>query len=190
MALADVLLRAQTTFQDVSFYLNKVVIVLVIILCGFILGKIMESLLRSLFMKMNVDERLTKIFHAKRNYARAIRRTVVRIIYICTVIIALNKLAVVREVFVVLLVLVLFVVITSWVLAGIDVIPNLLARGSLHRRKITVGDEIVLTHPTGTLQGTIVDMTLTDVRLKRRNGDLLFIPNAVFLKESVVRKHH
>lgn len=189
MALADILLKAETMFQDVSFYLNKIVIVLVIIFAGLILGKIVESVLRRLFVRLEVDERLTELFKARRNYARAIRRTIVRVIYIATVAYALYELSVLREVFVVLAVIFIFIIGVSWALAGIDVIPNITARIDMRRRRIGVGDEITVHHKTGTIQGTIVDITLTDVRVRRRNGDLFFIPNAVFLRESLVRKH-
>lgn len=187
MALSDILLNAETTFQDVSFYLNKVVVVLVIILFGFIIGKIAESILRRLFVQLDVDERLTRMFKARRNYARAIRRTIVRIIYVLTILVALDRLAVLEEAYAVLLFLVAVTALISIVLAGTDVVPNIIARSSLAKRKIKVGQEISLAHPTGFIQGVIVDMTLTDVRMKRRNGDLFFIPNAVFL-EAIVRK--
>lgn len=187
MALADILLRAETTFQNISVYLNKIVIVLVIVFAGFILGKIVESILRRLFAHIDLDERMTKMFNAKRNYARAIRRSIVRLIYIFTMLYALSKLAVLEEVFTVLMILVLFTILASGVLAGIDVVPNLLARAQL-QRKVSVGDEITLNHSSGAMHGTIVDITLTDVRLKRRNGDLFFIPNAVFL-QSVLKRH-
>jgi small-conductance mechanosensitive channel len=188
MALSDILLRAETTFQNVSFYLNKVVIVLVIIFAGFIIGKIIESILRRIFVKVGLDDKLTNIFKARRNYSRAIRRSVVRLIYLCTVLYALSKLAVLEEVFAIVVILVIFAILASWILAGIDVIPNLLARMQLHGRGIAVGNEVSVMHNTGMIQGLVVDMTLTDVRVKRKNGDLFFIPNAVFL-ESVVKRH-
>ena len=189
MALGTLLSEAEQVFQNVSFYLNKVVIALVIILVGFIIGKIIESMLRRLFIRIDLDERMTRMFKARRNYARAIRRSIVRLIYFVTVLIALNTLSALEEVITVVLILVVFIVLASWVLAGIDIIPNLLARGSLSRKRVTVGDEITLAHSTGLIQGTIVDMTLTDVRIKRKNGDLFFIPNAAFL-DSVVKKKH
>jgi small-conductance mechanosensitive channel len=190
MAIADLLLDAESLFQDMSFYLNKVTIALVIILFGLVIGKILEGMLRRLFSRIELDERLTKVFGARRNYARAIRRSIVRIIYVVTVIIALGTLSVLSEVFTLLLLLIVFVVLVSWVLAGIEVVPNFLARGALTRKGIRVGDEIVVMHSTGVIQGRVLDLTLTDVRLKRKNGDIFFIPNALFLRQAIVRKTH
>jgi small-conductance mechanosensitive channel len=188
MSIIDLLLQAEGLFAAVSLYLNKIVIALVIVLFGFIIGKITESVLRKLLAKMDIDDKLTRLFKARRNYARAIRRTVVRMIYIATVIIALDKLSLVRPVFVMLMFLAIVVIIISFVLAGIDIIPNIMARAQLRSKRIVVGDEIVVTDRSGVIQGTIVDITLTDVHIKRRNGDLFLMPNSVFLRESMVKK--
>jgi small-conductance mechanosensitive channel len=188
MALGDLLLDAEIVFQDISFYLNKIIIALVIILVGFIIGKIAEGMLRRLFAKIELDERLTRMLKARRNYARAIRRTIVRVIYIITVLIALNTLSAFEEVIAVLLILAVFIILASWFLAGMDIVPNLLARGALKRKRIGVGDEITLVHETGVIQGIVVDMTLTDVRIKRKNGDLFFIPNSVFIN-NIIKKN-
>jgi small-conductance mechanosensitive channel len=188
MTLTEVLLHAETLFQNISVYLNRVVIALVIILFGFIIGRIVESILRKIFAKIELDERFTKAFGVRRNYARAIRRSVVRIIYLITVIVALISLNVIKEVFTLLLVIIVFVVLTSFVLTGIEAIPNFVARFSL-LKKFVVGDEVTFVHKTGVIQGTVVDITFSDVRIKRKNGDLFFIPNAVFIRESVVKRH-
>jgi small-conductance mechanosensitive channel len=188
MAIIDVLSQAEQLFKSVSFYLDKLFIALVIILVGFIIGKIVESVLRYLFVQISLDDRLTKAFKAKRNYARAIRRTIVRIIYIATVLIALDKLSLVDPVFTLVTFLAVVVILISLVLAGMDVVPNIVARASLRRKRIAVGDEVIVNDKAGQIQGTIVDITMTDVHVKRRNGDLLFIPISVFLKENVMRR--
>jgi small-conductance mechanosensitive channel len=188
MAFADMLFRTEGLFTDVSFYLNKIVIALVIILIGFVIGKVVENLLRKLLAKLNVDERFAKIFNRRRNYARAIRRTIVRLIYLATIIIALQKLSLIQPTLTILIFLAIIVALISLVLAGIDVAPNIMARAALRHKRIAVGDEVVFSGESGVVQGTIVDMTLIDVRIKRRNGDIFFIPNAVFLHESIVKK--
>jgi hypothetical protein len=188
MALVDLLQQAENLFASFSFYINKVVIALVIVLLGFILGKIVESALRYLFSRISLDDRLTKLFKVRRNYARAIRRSIVRIIYFVTVLIALDKLSLVEPVYTVIMFLALIVIVISIALAGMDVIPNLVARASLQRKRITVGDEVLVNDKAGQIQGIIVDITLTDVHIKRRNGDLFFVPVAVFLREIVSRR--
>ena len=188
MAWADVLSEADVVFQGMSFYLNKIIIVLVIILFGFIIGKIVESILRRVLAGLNTDEYLTKIFKARRNYARAIRRTIVRIIYLITILIALEYLSIVMPVLYGLLLCAIIVIIVSLVLVGIDIVPNLTARSLIRHKRFGIGDEITVIDRTGVLHGTIADITLLEVQLKRRNGDVIFIPNAVFLKDKVIRK--
>ena len=164
-------------------------IALVIVLLGFIIGRIVEQVLRKALVALNTDERLFKIFKARRNYARAIRRTVVRLIYLATVVIALYRLSLAEGVFTFIIFLAVFTAIISLVLASMDAVPNLVGRLALNRRHIAVGDEIVLVDSTGAIHGVIVDMTLTDVRIKRKNGDLFIIPNVLFIKERVIKKH-
>jgi small-conductance mechanosensitive channel len=188
MAIADVLLKAESIFASMSFYLNKVIIALVIILAGFIIGKIVESILRNIFARIDIDERLTKAFNARRNYARAIRRTIVRIIYVVAIIIALKQVALLVPVITMLEFLAVVVLLISVALTGVDVVPNLAARAALRHKRLMVGDDIVFTDETGVIQGTIIDMTLIDVRIRRRNGDVFFIPNAAFLKHSITKK--
>ena len=188
MAISDLLSGAESLFQQLSFYLNKLVIALVIILLGFIIGKIVELVLRKAFTSMNIDERFAQWFKARRNYARAMRRTVVRLIYIFTVVVALAQLSMLQPVVVTLEFLVVLTVVLSFVVAGVDVVPNLLARSALRKKRFGVGDEVILSNSSGVIQGTIVDMTLTDVHVRRRNGDLFFVPNAAFLRESVTKR--
>lgn len=186
--ITDIIVRAETLFTQVSFYLNKLVIALVIILFGFIIGKIVERTLRILLAKLDTDEKLARLFKVRRNYARAIRRTIVRLIYLVTILIALNTLRLLSPVIVMLVFLAVIVITISIILAGIDVFPNLAARATLIKKRITIGDEIVISTPGGNVHGTIVDMTLTDVHIKRRNGDLFFIPNSVFLNGYLAKK--
>jgi small-conductance mechanosensitive channel len=188
MAIVDVLLKAESVFTSMSFYLNKVIIALVIIMAGFIVGKIVEGILRNVFARMNIDDRLSTFFAARRNYARAIRRSVVRIIYIVAIVIALEQVSLFQPVLTLLEFLAVVVILISVSLAGVDVIPNLAARAALRHKRLAVGDDVVFTDQSGVIQGTIIDMTLIDVRIKRRNGDVFFIPNAVFLKQSIAKK--
>ena len=188
MTMNDVLVQAESLFASMSLYLNNVIIALVIILAGFILGKILESILRHIFAKLEVDERLTKIFSARRNYSRAIRRTIVRLVYVTAIILALQQVSLIKPVLTMLEFLAVVVVLISFMLAGLDVVPNIAARTALKHKRLTVGDEVVFTDPTGVIQGTIIDMTMIDVRVKRKNGDIFFIPNSVFLKQSITKR--
>jgi small-conductance mechanosensitive channel len=190
MTISDLLQGAEELFARIAPSVNEVVIALVILLFGFVIGKIVESLLRYVFSRANVDERLAKMFKAQRNYARAIRRTIVRLIYLITVLLALQSVNLLGPVWVVLLALGVLVVLVSVVLAGLEVVPNIMGRAAILNKRLRVGDEILLYDQTGAIQGTIVDMTWSDVRIKRKNGDLFLIPNATFLRERVVKQRH
>jgi len=188
MTLSDLTLYASDAFATISPYLNRIIIALIIVLIGFIIGKLVEKLLRKLFSLLNVDERFARVFKARRNYARAMRRTVVRIIYTIAVLLALRYLSIMSEVLLVMLVLALLTFFISVILAGFDVVPNIAGRISLSSKRIVPGEEIILTDSSGTIHGVIADVTLTDVRIRRENGDVFIVPNALFLNGRLVRK--
>jgi small-conductance mechanosensitive channel len=190
VTIAQVFTQAERLFAEVSPYVNAVVIALVILLIGFILGKILESFLRYAFTKLKVDERLTRLFSNQRNYSRAIRRTIIRLIYLAAVLLALHRLSLATPALIAVIALIILVVMISLVLAGLDIVPNIVARGQLRARGIIVGDELIYTDHNGVVQGTVVEMTFFEVRVRRRNGDLLFIPNAAFLNQSVTKRRH
>lgn len=188
MTFTDILVKAEALFAQVSVYLNVVVIALAILLGGFIIGKVIESIMRASLSRIGFDDRLARMFGARRNYARATRRTVVRLIYLAAVLLALDRLSLMRPVLIVTLCLAVVVVIISLVLAGLDVIPNIAARADLRGKGIVVGDDVVYADQNGVVHGTIIDMTLTDIRIRRANGDIFFIPNSAFLNRSVTKK--
>jgi small-conductance mechanosensitive channel len=189
MAISDILQSSEALFGRIAPAINELVVAIVIVLFGFVIGKILENVLRFLSARYRLDERLAKTFGAQRNYSRAIRRSVVRIIYLVAIIIALDRVALLRPVWLALLGLALCVVIVSLVLAGIEVVPNLFGRAAVAEKRLHVGDEITLYDQTGVIQGAIADVTLVDVRIRRKNGDLFIIPTATFLRERVVKRH-
>ena len=188
MAFIDLLQHADVLFQNTAGYLNKIIVALVILLLGFMIGKIIEISLKKLFATIAFDEKMTRFFVAKRQYARSVVRIVARLIYVVTILLVLNRLSLLEETYTLLLLFALLIIVLSFVLAGLDFIPNIVARVACKKKGLCVGDEITLMDKSGVIQGTIVDITLTDVRMKRKNGDLFFIPLALFSKERVVKK--
>ena len=158
-------------FQQFSGYLNTVVIALVILLGGFIFGRLVDRALHKLLLRIQLDTRVSRIVGARRNYARASRTTLVYVIYVMTIFLALEKLKldVIATTFV--LIMFVFIILVSFVLAGVEFLPHVIGRWQLRSRSLEKGMRVE--------KGTIVGVTLFDLRVKRPNGDILFYPTAM-----------
>ncbi len=166
-------------FQQFSGYLNTVVIALVILLGGFIFGRLVDRALHKLLLRIQLDTRVSRIVGARRNYARASRTTLVYVIYVMTIFLALEKLKldVIATTFV--LIMFVFIILVSFVLAGVEFLPHVIGRWQLRSRSLEKGMRVEITDSSGTVKGTIVGVTLFDLRVKRPNGDILFYPTAM-----------
>jgi small-conductance mechanosensitive channel len=183
----DALAAMTALFDKVSGVLNTIVVALVIALFGFIIGKTVEIILRSLFSRIQLDDRLTRLFGARRNYSRAIRRTVVRLIYVAAVVLALHELTLADEAIIIVVGIIVLIALANIIVAGVEILPNLLARRLLAAKHIAIGDDVAVHDTSGVITGTVIDMTLIDVRIKRKNGDVFFIPNRAFLRTMIKR---
>lgn len=188
MALIDVLQQAQDLFNAVQSYLSNIIVALVMVLAGFIVARLADRGLHRLLLRIGFDDRMYKIFGRRRRYARATRLTVVRIIYVVTVLLALSRLNLSGFVITTVLAILVIIVLVSFVLAGIEVIPNITARAEILHKRISPGDKVIVEDDTGKISGTIQDITFTDVHIKRTNGDIIYIPNSRFLKTKVTKK--
>lgn len=188
MAVEDLLSEARELFSAVQGYLSTIVIALVIVLLGFVLGRLADRGLYKLLLRTSFDDKMYALFGRRRRYARATRVGIVRLIYVITALVALDRLNVSGVAITLVLGIFALILLASFILAGIEVVPNLLARGELARRGIVQGDKVEVTSLSGVIKGTIVDITLTDVQVKRAGGEVLFIPNASFLKTTLLKK--
>jgi len=188
VAIVDILLQAQLIFDRMANWLNAIVIALVIVLVGFILGRIIDRVLYKFFLRINFDDMLYKLFGARRRYSQATRRTIVRLIYLLSILAALARLNLDKMVITLVIGLIVLVIVVSLFMAGTEILPNLLARWRLQQRKIVVGDTVEFVDASGIVKGKIVDITLLEVQIRRAGGDLVFVPLAAAIKNKITRK--
>jgi len=106
-------------------------------------------------------------------------------IYVIAAVLALHQLGLAtRILYSIILILIIFL-LAFIVLAIKDFIPNLIAGIIILRRKqLKKGDTIQI----GNMSGKIVDITITEIKIKAENQDILFIPNAFFHKHIMRKK--
>lgn len=188
MALSDAVQLAAVYFGRFSGYLNALVISLVILLSGFIVGRLTDRALRKLFLRMDLDDRLARLLRRRRNYARATRRTLVFAIYLASIYFALRELSADRLAITAITAILVLTALVSLALTAVEIAPNLAGRAHLARRGVTEGEVIMVRDEHGEMKGRVVRITLTDVQLRRANGDMVFYPTAAMLSAKVTRK--
>ena len=188
MGLPELLLFADASFQRISGPLNVVVVALVILLFGFIIGKIVDRILRRFFADIRFDEVITRWRGVKRNYARASRHAVVRTIYAATIILALQWLSLLLYVAYALLAIVALVAVVSSAFWLRDLMPNISGRVRLQERRLREGDEVTIVGKTGVVSGTVRRIGAMSTRVSRQNGDIFFIPNATLAQDRIVQR--
>ncbi|MBR9700961.1 mechanosensitive ion channel family protein [Candidatus Woesearchaeota archaeon] len=188
MFLDTLMQGAEETFLLVQDDLNTFVIALVILLLGFIVGRITDRALHKLLLRTEFDDRCFRIFGRRRRYAFSTRRTIVRVIYVLTILAALSEIGLAILAVKLFIGLLIFIVVISTIIGAIDMVPHLLGRRTLAARKVAVGDEISLEDPHGRVEGKVVGITLLELKLKRPNGDILFLPLASFVSNSFTKR--
>jgi hypothetical protein len=187
MSLIDVLRSADGSFRVVSGYLDPYIIVVVIVLVGVILGGVVDSILRRFFSEVKFDDKISALFRARRNYARATRHTIVRLIYLSTALFALYKLGVLMYALyalVGLMGLLLLIKIVEFIMLFY---PNAHVRFAV-RARIRQGEVLTIFTPHGSLSGTVGKIGMIHTRVLRDNGDIFLVPHSTLMKSRFVRR--
>jgi small-conductance mechanosensitive channel len=164
---------------------NKVILALIFLLIGFIIANIISRVIEKGLKELNVDNAIMKLAGIKISLEQIISKLVLYIIYFISIVTALNYLGIVPNIinaisYIVIILLAIFILLSIK-----DFIPNSIAGFSLIRKgRVKVGDNIEY---KGTA-GKIVEMTLVDVKLKTRKGDIIIIPNSLLVKNAFVKK--
>lgn len=188
MALGDILVRADAIYQSASSYLNAIVTALAILFAGFIVARMTGTALAKLFVVTAFDARCARVFGHRRQYARSIRTTIVRLLYLLTVYLALRSLRLAGVAVTTLVAIVIAIVLVSLAITAVELVPNLVARSRLQARRIGVGDEVDIDHASGRISGKVVEMNLLEVQVRRPSGDVVFFPNASLLGVRITRR--
>ncbi len=187
MALIDVLHSADKSFRVMSAYIDPYIIIVVIVFVGIILGGVVDSILRRFFSEIKFDEKISSVFRAKRNYARATRHTIVRLIYASTITFALYKLGILLYVVYVLVGVIVLLLLFKFIQFLLIFYPNAHSRFSV-RNRVKEGEVLTVFTPHGVLTGTVGKIGIIHTRILRDNGDLFLIPHSTFVKSRLVRR--
>lgn len=159
---------------------------LVILFLGFIMGRILRSILLKIFEFADLDAFLRNKFKIKRA-SHILSKIIEIIVYLITIILALIKINLATTI-ITTIIIILIVFSTLFLIFGLnDIIANFFS-GILFRMKktISVGDRIKIKQKNRTIIGTISDITMLEIKIKTEREELI-IPNTL-LARSIVTK--
>lgn len=170
-----------TTFNPI---INDLVIAVVIFVFGLILGRILGKIVEKILKDFSLDPTIKKTTGLSWSFEKIIGGIVTYSIYFVFLIIALNYIGITSLLLNILSIAIITILTISTILTVKDSIPNLIAHRKLVRHDgVKKGDKIVINK----VEGTIEEITLFEVRVSTKHGDVIFIPNALFLEEPYTR---
>jgi len=166
-------------------YFTKLIAAIVILLIGVFVGRFVGNLLKKLLNELNTDKILKEEAGVKVPIEDLFGNALKYLIYFAAIIMALNQLGLATTILYIILIVILIVIIILIILAFKDFIPNVTAGFFIHqKRNLKEGDKIKV----GDVEGEILHINLVETKIKNKNGDVVFIPNSMLMKDKVKKK--
>lgn len=163
--------------------LSKTVVALVVIMIGFIAGKLIGKILQWFLRTAEVNMRWKDITGTNFRIEEITSGMMTGAIYFITVIMALNVLGFSEMIAKIISFGIISLIIISMILAGKDFIPNYVDGLRMYKR-VRKNDMISVDN----IKGKVEEITWTDIKMTTENGDTLYIPHSVFLKKGFKKR--
>jgi small conductance mechanosensitive channel len=169
--------------ESTSGLFYKFIVSIVLLLIGFILGKICGRLIYKFLHSFEINETFSKLSGATLKIEEIAETFTTYFIYFVTVVIVLQQIGLVSTILHMIAAGVLILIILSTFLGIKDFIPNAIAGFFIQSKKeFKVGQRIKVKG----MQGTIIEINLLETKIETKSGDIIFIPNSVLSKTEVM----
>ena len=167
-----------------DFTLNLIAAI-VILLVGLVIGRFLGNLTRKVLHELELDKLLREQTRFKIPLEQFLGSLVKFIAYFIAIIFALDQLGLQTAILNIILAIIIMIIVIFMILAIKDFIPNLMAGLFLHqKRNIKPGERIEVNN----VEGEVINITLTETKLRTRSGEIVYIPNSVLTKNVVIKK--
>ena len=171
-------------YNHLNPYLSRFSIAILILLIGFILGKLVSRFVLRVLNELYLDKALKKTVGIKLSVSKLLSGFSAFIVYFVTIILFLNSLGLTTAILNAIAIGVILLVVISIALAVKDFAPNLVAGLAIHKKgRIKIGDQIEMQG----ISGKVVEVSLLDTQIRTSSRDVVFIPNATLMK-NVLKK--
>ena len=185
MAFKELLIRTTKDIFESSIegFVFNISAAIIILLIGFLIGKLLGRTITKILKRSGASAGLRKI-GIRRSLDGVIGSSVSYVIYVASIILALDQLKIATIVLYSIMIIIIIVVVFSFLLSVKDFLPNLFAGLFIYRHGlIKEGDLIQVQEITG----TVSQVSLLETRLETKEKDIVFIPNTVLTKNKVIK---
>ena len=175
---------ANYVFNTLSGLMTRLIAAVIIVLIGFIVGRVLGKLMQKLLHELEVDRILKKTASVKFSIEKAVGKFIAYFIYFLAIILALNQLGLTTTILHMVSAAILIIIILSVVLGIKDFIPNLLAGMQIHKKGMLKKGDFIRVRGT---EGRVMQVELTETKLRTPKGDTIYMPNSLLIKEEIVK---
>lgn len=160
----------------------KFVILILILLIGLTIGRMAGKIIKKLLKQSGLHEIRTKSGF-KLSVGELIGNLTSYVIYFMTFIVFLSELGISQAILSIILICVVSLVIVMFVLGVKDFTPNFAAGIYLFmKNRIQSGSVVHI----GKRKGTVLDISLLEVKLKTPKNEVIYIPNSKILSDDLI----
>lgn len=176
----SILAWLQRFMKGFTPFLDKFVIFFLIIFIGFLVGKILGRLIKKILADIKTDEFCRNHLNIKFSIERTLASLIASIIYIASVLFALDAIGFTAALVEILLLIVIVAILLSLLFAIKETFQNAGAR-FMWKQALKPGAYIRMEET----EGEIKAINLLDTVIETRNGDTIIVPNGLFLNRTV-----
>ncbi len=173
--------------QFVEGILNKGVISIIILLIGFIIGRLAGKVVQKFLHELNLDQLFKKATGVNASLEEIAGYSVKYLIYIICIIMVLDQLGLASRILDMILATILIIIIIAIFLGIKDFIPNLIAGLSICRKGFISGGDVI---EVNGIEGKIIKINLLETRIRTKKKDIISIPNVVISRNKVTKKNN
>jgi small conductance mechanosensitive channel len=159
--------------------LTNVITAVLILLIGFVIGKIAGLLLNKLIVGLSINSHLKKKKKTHVSFAKGLSNIVSMCIYIVTVILALQRLSILNIAIKVVIGIIIVLIVGTIFFAIINFVTNaIFGLNIITSKKFEKGDIVKIKK----VEGTVEKIGLVHTRLQTKAGDIFILTNRMFFR--------
>lgn len=163
---------------------TKLVVAVIIVLIGLIAGKLLGKFIHKLLHEIELNKFFKRAAGIKVSIEEIISTFVTYFVYFIFIVMALNQLGLTTVVLHMISGAILIIIIISILLSIKDFMPNMFAGFFIHRKRFIKEGDIIRVDNT---EGKVVHINLVETKIETKQGDIIFIPNSLLTKKTVVK---
>lgn len=175
------------SFIEEIFYgvIDKLFIAGIILLIGFIIGKVISRLVQKVLHHIGLDIIIKDTTGIKISIEDIISHFILYFIYFISIIMALRKLGIAPYILNIVSALVGIIITVFLVLSLKDFVPSMIAGIIITQKAIVKEGEYI---EACELKGKVISVSLIETKIQTKSGDIILIPNSHLIKKTIIKK--